>query len=84
MDTKTNRRICEVVQLKLFRLRHFVVNGLWFTSGDVKVLLTQRSSLTKRSGNQVLLTKRWKGCAPLAYTTKRGAYHLGVYKMGVG
>ena len=31
METKTNRRICEVVQLKLFRLRHFGVKGLWFT-----------------------------------------------------
>ena len=58
--------------------------GALVYSGDVKVLLTQRSSLTKRSGNQVLLTKRWKGYAPLAYTTKWGAYHLGVYKMGVG
>ena len=31
METKTNRRICEVVQLIFFRLRHFVVKGLWFT-----------------------------------------------------
>ena len=62
--------------------------GALVYNGDVKVLLTQRSSnqvlLTKRSGHQVLLTKRWKGYAPLVYTTKWGAYPLSVYKMGVG
>ena len=28
---KKNMRMCEVVQLKLIRLRHFAVKGLWFT-----------------------------------------------------
>ena len=31
LKTKQNMRICEVVQLKLIRLRHFVVKGLRFT-----------------------------------------------------
>ena len=64
-------------------------------NGDVKVLLTQRSSsqvlLTKRSGNQVLLTKRWKGYAPTVCTLctpclydKMGRIPRSVYKTCLG
>ena len=83
---KHNTRTCEVVHLKIIRLRHILVKGLWFKllSRFCCTTVQEPDSAWKTVWQPSSSYKTVKGYAPLVYTTRWGAYPLSVYKMRVG